>query len=175
MRKQKFPAHSEKAGKLIQESILEIFVNAVEHGKCDNIFCCGEYISNTNPPILNMTIVDRGNTIMRTVNDFMNRKKLPVRFNSCDAIHWALEEGHTTKDFPGGLGLSRLKSFIGANRGCMQIVSDTGMVEYEKGEIRDFNMNIPFEGTIVTMKFNFDDNQNYYVAKEEIFNIDNLL
>ena len=177
MRKQKFPAHSQMAGKLIQESILEIFVNAVEHGKCDRIFCCGEYISGDDPPVLNMSIVDRGHTIMRTVNEFMARKSLPRRFSSCEAIHWALEEGHTTKDFPGGLGLTRLRNFVDANRGGMQIVSDRGMVEYSGGDMIDYDMVTPFVGTIVTMKFNFDDNQNYYIAKEEeeLFNLDNLL
>ncbi len=177
MRKQKFPAHSEMAGKLIQESILEIFCNAKDHGKCNGIFCCGEYISTTNPPILNMTIVDRGYTIMWTVNDFLmkKRKSIAEPFSPCKAIRWALEEGHTTKDFPGGLGLTRLKSFVNANHGTMQIVSDRGMIEYSNGITTDFDMMVPFEGTIVTMKFNFDANQNYYVAKEELLDMNNLL
>ncbi len=172
MHKQKFPAHSEMAGKLIQESILEIFVNAVEHGRCHHIFSCGEYVAN--PPSLNMTIVDRGYTIKRTVNDFMNRKSMPLQLGACQSIHWALEEGHTTKDFPGGLGLSRLKSFVNANHGSMQIVSDHGMVEYRDGKYLDYEFDIPFEGTIVTMKFNLDT-QKYYIAKEELINLDNLL
>ena len=173
MQKQKFPAHSEMAGKLIQESIMEIFVNAIEHGKCDQVFCCGEFIGNTVPPVLNMTIVDRGHTILRTVNDFRRRKSLKD-IDACRTIRWALEEGHTTKNFPGGLGLSRLKSFITANKGCMQIVSDSGLVEMREGNLTDSDIVTPFEGTIVTMKFNFDD-RSYFIAKEELPNFDNLL
>lgn len=176
MKKQKFPPHSEMAGKLIQESILEIFVNAKDHGKCDGIFCCGEYLSGSIPPVLNMTIVDRGYTIMRTVNEFLSRKRNKVvNLTACEAIHWALEEGHTTKDFPGGLGLTRLKSFVNVNRGAMQIVSDKGMVEYSNGTTSDEILNSAFEGTIVTMKFNFDENQGNYVTKEELIDMDNLL
>ena len=176
MHKQKFPPHSERAGRLIQESILEIFVNAKDHGKCNGIFCCGEYISSVTPPILNMTIVDRGYTIKRTVNEFLtNKRKCAKSLTACESIRWALEEGNTTKDFPGGLGLTRLKSFIAANRGVMQIVSDNGMVEYESGHTRDMELDTVFEGTIVTMKFNFDSNQNYYIAKEELIDLNNLL
>lgn len=173
MHKQKFPAHSKMAGKLIQESIMEIFVNAVEHGKCEHVFCCGEFIGNTVPPVLNMTIVDRGHTILRTVNEFRQKKgQSPI--GACQAIRWALEEGHTTKNFPGGLGLSRLKSFIMANKGCMQIVSDHGFVEMRESHLVDRNMKVAFEGTIVTMKFNFDDS-TYFIAKEEISDFENLL
>lgn len=78
------------------------------------------------------------------------------------------------KNFPGGLGLSRLKSFITANKGCMQIVSDSGLVEMREGNLTDSDIVTPFEGTIVTMKFNFDD-RSYFIAKEELPNFDNLL
>lgn len=174
MTKQKFPAHSDMAGDLIQESILEIFVNAVEHGKCNEIFCCGEYLGKENPPVLNMTIVDRGNTIWRTVNEFLIRKK-QKELDPWEAISWAMQKGNTTKDFPGGLGLSRLKSFIDVNQGTLQIVSDNAMVEFNKGHERSSSLSVPFEGTIVTMKFNFDENQKYYRAKEEVFDFNNLL
>ena len=174
MHKQKFPAHSGKAGKLIQELIFEIFINAIEHGKCRHIFCCGEYFPLMNPPMLNMTIVDRGDTIRGSVNKFMKRKGIAHTYTSTEAIHWAMEEGHTTKDWPGGLGLSRLRKFVKANRGVIQIVSDNGMVEYSIDKQSEFILDSPFEGTIVTMMFNFNDNQNYYVASEE-YDMNNLL
>ncbi|MDE6369891.1 MAG: hypothetical protein K2K92_00195, partial [Duncaniella sp.] len=112
----------------------------------------------------------------RTVNDFLNRRNQSSdSLSPCEAIRWALEDGNTTKDFTGGLGLTRLKSFVDANRGAMQIVSDRGMVEYASGEAIDYDLVTPFEGTIVTMKFNFDSNQDYYVAKEEFIDMNNLL
>lgn len=174
MTKQKFPAHSEMAGILIQESILEIFVNAREHGECNEIFCCGEYFGKYYPPVLNMTIVDRGNTIWRTVNKFLYRKN-NITLDQWEAISWAMKKGNTTKSFPGGLGLSRLKNFIKVNQGSLQIVSDIAMIEFSNGMEKRSQLNMPFEGTIVTMKFNFNENQKYYRAKEEALDINNLL
>ena len=71
--KQKFPAQTEKAGSLIQESIMEIFVNAVSHGECSFVYSCGEYDQDKTPPSLDMTIVDRGHTIPCMVNDFLSK------------------------------------------------------------------------------------------------------
>ena len=175
MQKQKFPAHSKKAGELIQELIFEIFVNAIEHGKCEFIFCCGEYFPVVSPPMLYMTIVDRGDTIKGTVNNYMERRGTPQNYTSVEAIHWAMQEGHTTKDWPGGLGLARLRKFVKANQGAIQIVSDNGMVEYTTDTYTDQILDYPFEGTIVTMKFNFNDDQNYYIASEECYDTTNLL
>lgn len=173
MKKQKFPAHTESAGHLIQESIMEIFVNAVYHGQCNNVYSCGEYDERKNPPSLDMTIVDRGNTIPAKVNDFMTQRGWqPMK--PCQAIRWALMDGTTTKDIPGGLGLFTLIEFLKLNQGAMQIVSGKGMVEYRNNRLRDFDIDKPFDGTIVNMEFNFNDNKNYRLVNEPI-DMDNLL
>lgn len=167
MQKQKFPAHTEKAGSLIQESIMEIFVNAVSHGECSYIYSCGEYDETKTPPSLDMTIVDRGHSIPYKVNDFMlRRNRRPL--TPCEAIRWALINGHTTKDIPGGLGLSILKDFLALNRGAMQIVSGTGMVEFKNDKLTDYTLNKSFDGTIVNMEFNFNDDKNYRLANETV-------
>lgn len=173
MRKQRFPAHTKRAGRMIQESILEIFVNAVSHGECDYVYSCGEYDGSKTPPVLDMTIVDRGHSIPSRVNDFMKRHSWQI-LSHCQAIRWALMDGNTTKNIPGGLGLSILMDFLKMNRGSMQIVSGSGMVEYRSGILRDFELPEAFDGTIVNMEFNFDDDNNYRLADEHL-DLSNLL
>ena len=173
MQKQKFPAHTEKAGSLIQESIMEIFVNAVSHGECSFVYSCGEYDQDKTPPSLVMTIVDRGHTIPSKVNDFLSKRDMPP-MSPCQAIRWALIDGNTTKDIPGGLGLSILKDFLELNQGAMQIVSGLGMVEFRNNTLTDHVLSKSFDGTIVNMEFNFDDDKNYRLAGEEL-DLSNLL
>lgn len=167
MQKQKFPAHTEKAGRLIQESIMEIFVNAVTHGECEYIYSCGEYDETKSPPCLDMTIVDRGHSIPFKVNTFITHRKWQP-MSHCQAIRWALREGNTTKNIPGGLGLSTLLEFIELNQGAMQIVSGLGMVEFRDNKLTDYNLTKAFDGTIVNMEFNFDDDKNYRLANETV-------
>lgn len=167
MQKQRFPAHSHKAGELIQESIMEIFVNAASHGECNYIYSCGEYDDSKTPPSLDMTIVDRGKSIYRVVNDFLVPKGSSEK-TPCEAIHWALIDGNTTKSVPGGLGLTTLLNFLKLNKGAMQIVSDKGMVEFRDGQMKDYNLDLSFDGTIVNMEFNFDDDKNYCLASEVV-------
>lgn len=167
MQKQKFPAHTEQAGKLIQESIMEIFVNAVSHGECANVYSCGEYDKTKHPPCLDITIVDCGHSIPQKVNDFMTKKGWQT-MSHCDAITWALKAGNTTKNIPGGLGLSTLIEFLTLNHGAMQIVSGLGMVEYRNKIFKYYDLSKPFDGTIVNMEFNFNDNNNYRLVNEPV-------
>ena len=146
---------------------MEIFVNAVSHGGSSHVYSCGEYDETKTPPSLNMTIVDRGHTIPYRVNEFLiRRNRHPM--TPCQAIHWALKDGNTTKDIPGGLGLSTLLDFLRINRGAMQIVSGVGMVEFRNDQLIDYLLSKSFDGTIVNMEFNFDDNNNYRLADEQV-------
>ena len=92
----------------------------------------------------------------------------------CQAIRWALIDGNTTKDIPGGLGLSILKDFLELNQGAMQIVSGLGMVEFRNNTLTDHVLSKSYDGTIVNMEFNFDDDKNYRLAGEEL-DLSNLL
>lgn len=173
MQKQKFPAHTKRAGSLIQESIMEIFVNAVSHGECSYVYSCGEYDESKIPPSLDMTIVDRGHSIPYKVNDFMTRRNWQA-MTPCQAIRWALIDGNTTKNIPGGLGLSTLLEFLRLNQGAMQIVSGLGMVEFRNNRLTDYELSKSFDGTIVNMEFNFNDDKNYRLANEQV-DLSNLL
>ncbi len=170
--KQQFPSHTDKAGIYIRECIFEVFANAATHGNCEDIYCCGEYHSNKTIPVLEMTIVDCGKSIVTNVNDFLTSKNLPT-ISSCQAIHWATGNGNTTKDTPGGLGLWNLIEFIKMNQGFLQIVSGDGMIEYSNGTLAMQQIRFAFPGTIVNMAFNFNDNQRYLMSDE--IDINNLL
>lgn len=171
--KQKFPEHTELVGNLITENIYEIYANAIMHGETEYVYSCGEYKENERT--LEMTIVDCGRTIPGNVNTFFSKKGLPS-VSPCDAIRWAFVSGNTTKEQTGGLGLAILKDFISMNSGSIQVISGKGMIEYHGDKVEQFLLNVEFPGTIVNMKFNFDDPKRYFMESEkENINLNDLL
>ncbi|MDR0894027.1 MAG: hypothetical protein LBN06_01805 [Prevotellaceae bacterium] len=171
--KQRFPKHTELVEKNIVESIYEIYANAISHGNCDYVYCCGEYDADATLPTLNMTIVDCGKTIHQNVKSFLEKQNKRV-LTPLESISWAFEEGHTTKNIPGGLGLSLIREFVTLNKGSLQVVSSSGMLDYRYGVTKLIELGIPFPGTIVNMEFNFNDDKIYRMANEDI-DINNLL
>lgn len=171
--KQKFPKHTDLVANKIIENIYEIYANAIMHGETAYVYSCGEYKETEH--ILEMTIVDCGNTIPGNVNAFFKRKSIEA-LPPCDAIKWAFISGNTTKDETGGLGLAILKEFISMNKGAIQVVSGKGMIEYKGDCVEQFLLEVDFPGTIVNMKFNFDDTKNYFMTCEkENINLNDLL
>ena len=161
--KQKFPQHTDLAGEKIVESIFEIYANAVMHGKTEYVHSCGEYM--TDKHVLEMTIVDCGQTIPGNVKEFFEKTNQRLIEDS-DAIEWAFVSGNTTKTQTGGLGLAIIKDFIGLNEGSIQVVSGRGFIEYKGTSVERFLLATPFPGTVVNMKFNFDDNKKYFMKSE---------
>lgn len=161
--KRNFPGHTFSVGKKINESIFELFENARTHGRCDNIFTCGQFYPNKTPARIDVTIVDMGKTIKANVNEFLNGN-----LSGSEAIEWALKYGNTTKTGtnPGGLGLDIIFDFIKLNNGKIQIVSSDGYWEYRRGDIQTAIFNGFFPGTIANIEFNLDD-KNYYLMKGE--------
>ena len=147
--------------KKINESIFEIFNNAVIHGHCDNIFSCGQYYPKKKK--LDFTIVDLGNTIKYNVNNYLKNN-----LSGEDAIKWAIVQGHTTKQgpIPGGLGLSLILEFLKKNGGKIQIISADGYWEQKGDEMIGKVFLQPFPGTIVNLGFNIDDGSRYRLSSE---------
>ena len=172
--KQKFPKHTNAAGESIQESIFEIYINSITHGGCTNVYCCGEYISKSIPETLDMTIVNLGTTIEDNVNRHMlklNKEQL----SSCECIEWAITQGNTTKNVPGGLGFTIICNFIYKNQGKLQIISSDAYWEFCHEGSKSVKMNNKFPGTIVNMEINIDDDTVYYAGEEDKVNADNIL
>ncbi len=159
--KQAMPDMSVLLKKKINESIFEIFNNAVIHGNCQNIFTCGQYYPNKNK--LDFTIVDLGKTIRTNVNKYVNND-----LSGEDAIKWAVTEGHTTKcgQIPGGLGLSLICEFLRKNSGRIQIISADGYWEQIKGIETGKSFSQTFPGTIVNLEFNLADQSHYCLSSE---------
>lgn len=173
IKKQKFPQHTDLAGEKIVESIFEIYANAVTHGKTDYVYSCGEYMEDTHRLV--MTIIDCGQTIPNNVNEFFVKKNQPT-IGDCEAIEWAFVSGNTTKNQTGGLGLAIIKDFIALNNGSIQVVSGRGFIEYRGKQVERFLLDTSFGGTIVNMKFNFDDNKQYFMTSErQTFDKNDLL
>jgi hypothetical protein len=161
LNKQAIPAMSLALRKKINESIFEIFNNAMIHGKCQYITSCGQYYPTKKK--LDFTIVDLGATIKTNVNQYLGKD-----MSGKECISWAVEEGHTTKQgtIPGGLGLSLIRTFLKHNGGLLQIVSSDGYWEQRKGIIITKDMEYEFLGTIVNLEFNIADSSYYRLSSE---------
>jgi len=170
--KQLFPAHTKDVGDNLVESIYEIYANAMMHGETEYVYSCGEY--KESDKTFEMAIVDLGRTIATNVNTYLYRKEqLPPR-SDCDAILWAFVKGNTTKENPGGLGLSLLQEFVKLNEGSLHMVSASGFIEYSNNQFRSHPLDKQFPGTIVNIKFNFNDPKNYWMSSEKP-DLNNLL
>lgn len=165
VQKERFPDCTERAKRKIIESIYEIFANAVSHGGCSHVYSCGEVHSHKGKTVLDMTFVNLGLSVVDNVNNFMQEKGLSV-MSSCDALGWAFVEGNTTKQITGGLGLAILKQFIGMNEGKIQMISGDAMLEIEGDDYTETPLEKWFQGTIVTVEFNCDDNKTYLMTDE---------
>ena len=172
IQKKRFPKCSEKAKSKIIESIYEIFANAVSHGGCNNVYCCGEVHTRDGRTMLDLTFVNLGRSVVENVNKFlMGKGAAPM--SSCKTLEWAFVEGNTTKSIPGGLGLAILKEFVEMNDGTIQMISGDAMLEI-KGKIpTDTVLSKWFPGTIVTVEFNCDDEKEYMLT-DEVPDKDNL-
>lgn len=153
----------DKLKKKIIESIFEIFNNAVIHSNCDNIFACGQYYHNKN--LLKFTIVDIGETIQKKVNDFTDDD-----LSSVEAIEWSLQSGNTTRqgNIPGGIGLKLIREFMRNNKGKIQIISSDGFWQEYNGRERKHLFTCKFDGTIVNLEFNTDDDCSYMFQEPSI-------
>lgn len=163
--KKDFPRLSTPVKNEIIRSIFEIFSNAVIHGNCQFVYSCGQLYPNKNPPYINFTIVDLGNTIKQNVNNFLNTDKTGE-----EAILWAITENNTTKPkenkIPGGLGMKLIREFVRLNKGKLQIASADGYWEYIRGEEKSYSLENEFVGTIVNINFNLNDASFYYLEGE---------
>lgn len=163
MPRQGMPIMSEKLKIRISSAIGEIFANSSMHTKSPFIFACGQFFPQNKT--LDFTIADMGNGIKNEVSQFLQDKK-----EATDAIKWALIDGNTTKrGAPGGYGLSILKDLIGLNKGFMQIVSNDGFYEYNKGHFERYRLfNGEFPGTVINLQFMTDDTSSYCLKSEKI-------
>ena len=102
------PTMSSGLGKRFQQSLFEVFENAVFHSASNiGVFVCGQFFPLKQR--VDITIADAGITIPRKVNETFGWNLSPT-----EALAWALKDGSTTKQEgkPGGVGLKLLRDFI---------------------------------------------------------------
>ncbi len=148
--------------KKFQESLFEIFSNAVIHSQTTlGIFSCGQYFHRKKR--LDFSVADLGLGMRGIVKDRLNLDLTPE-----DAIIWSLSGNNTTKrgSVPGGLGLKLLQEFIRKNKGRIQIASDKGYWELINGDSNTQVLPHPFPGTVVNIEINTADTHSYCLACE---------
>ena len=69
-----------------------------------------------------------------------------------DAINWAFEEGNTTKNGSGGLGLFSLKNIVEKNNGDLIVVSND--IYYDVLKKKMHKLVFDFTGTLVIVIMN---------------------
>lgn len=156
------PSMSKGLKKKFQESIFEIFSNAVLHSQTKlGIYSCGQFYPNRSQ--LDFSIADLGIGMRQNIKNCLG-----FDLSAKDAIVWATAERNTTKhgQVPGGLGLKLLGEFIDLNQGCIQIVSDTGYWRRENKKIVTDELHRPFPGTVVSIEINTADLTSYSLSTE---------
>jgi hypothetical protein len=156
------PTMSSGLGKLFQQSLFEVFENAIFHSNSPlGVFVCGQFFPLKQR--VDITIADAGITIPRKVNE-----TFAWDLNASDALAWALKEGSTTKreGKPGGVGLKLLRDFIALNQGRLQIASGGAYWEFNAGTEIIHPLSCPFPGTVVNLEINTADNKSYRLANE---------
>lgn len=164
MRGKDLPSMSEALENRFKNSILELFVNAAMHSETkEGIFACGQYYPKKH--LLDFCVADAGIGFRKKI-----LSALGLKLNSDQAIAWAIQEGHTTRqgNVPGGLGLQLIKEFIGMNQGRVQIVSDRGYWELAPTGETLCRLAKPFPGTVINIEVNTRDTKSYRLASESI-------
>ena len=124
----------------------EIFINARTHGKTNNIFCCGQKYPKMNK--VKIMLVDAGVGIPYNV-----RNGIAMGLSDVECIIWSLKKGNSTKVDAGGLGLADICEFIRNHNGNISIFSLNGQYDYRE-EI-EINSDNKFEGTIISLEFDY--------------------
>jgi hypothetical protein len=156
------PTMSPALRKKFLESLFEIFSNAATHSETKyGIFACGQFFPQKKR--IDFSIADLGIGIRRKIEI-----EKGLLLSSEKAISWAMEGSNTTRSgaIPGGLGLKLLRQFIELNKGCIQIVSDTGYWQLSKGIVTTNSFPSPFPGTVVNIQIRTDDTQTYILSSE---------
>lgn len=156
------PSMSLGLRKRFEESVFEIFSNAVLHSRTElGIYSCGQHFPKKSR--LDFTIADLGIGIRANI-----RKTLGLELSSEKAIEWATIGTNTTKTgpIPGGLGLKLLREFVVKNEGSMQIVSESGFWELGRGGAHTAQLKYPFPGTVVNIEINTADPKSYCLVSE---------
>ena len=156
------PDMTEALRKEFYEGIMEIFSNAATHSETKmGIHACGQFFPKDER--LDFSLADLGIGIRMSILQMGD-----IDLTAAEAIQWAIAGRNTTRRgaTPGGSGLKILREFVNKNNGRIQIVSDRGYWELNRGQEHLRSLEDPFPGTVVNLEFNTADNKSYCLASE---------
>lgn len=150
---------------MIQDYLLEVFKNVVDHTSSTKVFTCGQFFPKKK--LLYFTIVDSGETIPYNVSNYFNKINCPQPSN---VLSWVLQEGTTTlaDKAPRGVGLFLIKDFIQINRGKLYIISGNESYTLSFSSENFSRLQHSFPGTIVTLVFNLNDKTTYGLDSDDV-------
>jgi len=127
----------------ITSAVCEIFDNVFQHSQSPiGLVVGGQLFPNMKQ--LQLTVIDLGIGIPNSI-----RRRLPQYgwFKADDALKFAFKPGYSSRDAPRGLGLARLRNFVGQNNGSLRVFSDVGYAHLGSSEY--FGSFPGFPGTLV--------------------------
>lgn len=138
--------------------LIEMFLNAFEHSETQLAYHSRCYDENDD---FTFSILDYGIGIPNKV-----RIKYPD-MSDVEGLKWAFVKGNSTKESDGthGCGLHVLESFVEANKGEIFVVSGGAYASFnfEEGVRKKYfyNLQIPFHGTLFSVKIKSDRLSTY--------------
>jgi hypothetical protein len=131
--------------KRTNNSLCELFTNVFEHAMSrSGGLALGQYYPNKKQ--VQFCVCDTGIGLARKV------QSAGYCMYCCGAaIEWALQEGHTTRLGPGGLGLYVLREFVKANGGTLRILAYTGHFHQKGAHNMAESLDVSFPGTFVQL------------------------
>ncbi len=160
---QNMPTMSDGLAREVRRSLYELFTNIFQHS--DSVFggvALGQYYPLKKQ--VQICVCDGGVGMVRRVQEAGFGRASP-----CDAIQWALENGHSTRITgccPGGLGLFLLREFVKKNGGSFRIYANTGLFWEEAGTANKRQLATGFPGTLIELRLNLRDDVVYCLTSE---------
>lgn len=153
----------------VASNLEEVFNNIFDHSESHiSGYVITQYYPNKNK--LSFSVCDFGLGIPYTVNKYRkDNNKKPI--DDCDALFRAIKPGFSvkTKSHNRGFGLDNIVSFVEANNGYIQIISNNGGLQKKTGgDYKLGTTNFNFSGTLI--KVNVDTTYfNEVDETEEIY------
>lgn len=136
-------------------AILEINQNAFQHGRCDNLYICGQFFPNQHE--LKLTLFNFGKTFKQNLISYLKSKKENTNLNY-NAIQWATKNENTTDPNSAGTGLTRFIDILNKYNSQITIISDNEILY--NTNLQKFNaklVEISLQGCLINVIFHLND------------------
>lgn len=144
---------------VLSSRLYEVFANSFEHSKSPiGVFCCGHWMPYKK--CLVFSTYDAGIGIPKSVNTYLDKA-----ISDIESMEWACTSGNSTQadnvDYPRGLGLNQLQSFVHANSGKMALYSGGAYYNLENKVHKVGCLEDDLCGTLFSMNIVADENHIY--------------